>query len=129
VTVSAAPVNLEDIPAEAKSGIIAAIIGGLAMTARLLLSTTPVSPGWVARRVLAAGITSAIAGYALTDYITSPGLRMGAIGAIGYSAPEALDYLMAFLKKRAEKEIGKVETNAKESPAPKVKRKPAKRRC
>jgi len=127
--VSASPVNLEDIPAEAKSGIIAAIIGGLAMTARLLLSTTPVSPGWVARRVLAAGITSAIAGYALTDYISSPGLRMGAIGAIGYSAPEALDFLMAALKKRAEKEIGKVETNAKESPVPKVKRKPAKRRC
>ena len=126
---SASPVNLEDIPAEAKSGIIAAIIGGLAMTARLLLSTTPVSPGWVARRVLAAGITSAIAGYALTDYISSPGLRMGAIGAIGYSAPEALDFLMAALKKRAEKEIGKVETNAKESPVPKVKRKPAKRRC
>lgn len=126
---SASPVNLEDIPPEAKNGIIAAIIGGLAMTARLLLSTTPVSPGWVARRVLAAGITSAIAGYAIADYITSPGLRMGAIGAIGYSAPEALDYLMAFLKKRAEKEIGKVETDAKESPKPKAKRKPAKRGC
>lgn len=121
--------NLEDIPAEAKSGIVAAIIGGLAMTARLLLSTTPVSPGWVARRVLAAGITSAIAGYALGDTITSPGLRMGAIGAIGYSAPEALDYLMAFLKKRAEKEIGKVTPDAKESPKPKAKRKPAKRGC
>jgi len=127
--VSAAPVNLEDIPAEAKSGVIAAIIGGLAMTARLLLSTTPVSPGWVARRVLAAGITSAIAGYALTDYITSPGLRMGAIGAIGYSAPEALDYLMAFLKKRAEKEIGKVTPNEKPPSKPKPKSKPAKRRC
>ena len=129
MTVSAAPVNLEDIPAEAKSGIIAAIIGGLAMTARLLLSTTPVSPGWVARRVLAAGITSAIAGYAIADYIVSPGLRMGAIGAIGYSAPEALDYLMVFLKKRAEKEIGKVETNAKVPTKPKAQRKPAKRRC
>lgn len=129
MTVSAAPVNLEDIPAEAKSGIVAAIIGGLAMTARLLLSTTPVSPGWVARRVLAAGITSAIAGYAIAEHIQSPGLRMGAIGAIGYSAPEALDYLMAFLKKRAEKEMGKVETNAKEPSKPKAKRKPAKRGC
>ena len=122
--------NLEDIPPEAKSGIVAAIIGGLAMTARLLLSTTPVSPGWVARRVLAAGITSAIAGYAISDYIASPGLRMGAIGAIGYSAPEALDYLMAFLKKRAEKEIGKVDSDAKQADTkPKAKRKPAKRGC
>ena len=99
------------------------------MTARLLLSTTPVSPGWVARRVLAAGITAAIAGYALNDYITSPGLRMGAIGAIGYSAPEALDWLMAFLKKRAEKEIGKVTSDEKPTSKPKAKRKPAKRGC
>lgn len=121
--------NLDDLPPEAKSGIVAAIIGGLAMTSRLLLSTTPVSPGWVIRRVLAAGITAAIAGYALNDYITSPGLRMGAIGAIGYASPEALDWLMAWAKKRAEKEIGEVKTNAKESPKPKAKRKPAKRGC
>lgn len=129
MTVSAAPVNIEELPKEVKDGLVAAIIGGLAMTARLLLSTTPVSPGWVLRRVLAAGIASALAGYALTDFITSPGLRMGAIGAIGYASPEALDYLMAWLKKRADKEIGKVETNAKASPAPKAKRKPAKRGC
>jgi len=127
--VSAAPVNLDDLPAEAKSGLVAAIIGGLAMTARLLLSTTPVSPGWVARRVLAAGITAALAGYALNDYITSPGLRMGAIGAIGYASPEALDWLMAWLKKRAEKEVGEVNPNEEESPKPKAKRKPAAKSC
>jgi len=122
-------VNLDDLPAEAKSGLVAAIIGGLAMTARLLLSTTPVSPGWVARRVLAAGITAALAGYALNDYITSPGLRMGAIGAIGYASPEALDWLMAWLKKRAEKEVGEVNPNEEESPKPKAKRKPAAKSC
>ncbi len=126
---SAAPVNIEDIPAEAKSGVIAAIIGGLAMCARLLLSTTPVSPGWVIRRVLAAGITSAFAGFALAEHITSPGLRMGAIGAIGYASPEALDWLMAWLKKRAEKEVGKVTANEKPPSKPKPKAKPAKRRC
>jgi hypothetical protein len=75
------------------------------MTARLLLSTTPVSPGWVIRRVLAAGITSAVAGYAIAEHIQSPGLRMGAIGAIGYCAPEALDYLLKAFKARAEKEV------------------------
>ena len=121
--------NIEDIPAEAKSGVIAAIIGGLAMCARLLLSTTPVSPGWVIRRVLAAGITSAFAGFALAEHITSPGLRMGAIGAIGYASPEALDWLMAWLKKRAEKEVGKVTANEKPPSKPKPKAKPAKRRC
>lgn len=120
---SPAPVNLDEIPPQVKDGLTASIIGGMAMTARLLLSTSPVSPGWVIRRVLAAGITSALAGYALADYIQSPGLRMGAIGAIGYASPEALDWLMAWAKSRAEKEIGKVKPNAKG----KTKAKPAKR--
>jgi hypothetical protein len=99
------PIDPESFPKELKDGVIASVLGGLAMTARLLLSTTPVSPGWVIRRVLAAGITSAVAGYAIAEHIQSPGLRMGAIGAIGYCAPEALDYLLKAFKARAEKEV------------------------
>ena len=99
------PIDPESFPKELKDGVIASILGGLAMTARLLLSTTPVSPGWVIRRVLAAGITSAVAGYAIAEHIQSPGLRMGAIGAVGYCAPEALDYLLKAFKARAEKEV------------------------
>lgn len=118
--------NIDDLPAEARSGIVAAIIGGLAMTTRLLLSTTPVSPGWVARRVAAASITAVIVSYVLQDQIASPGLRTGAIGAISYASPEALDWMMAYLRKRAEKEIGKVDPNAKAATKPKAK--PAKRR-
>jgi len=99
------PIDPESFPKELKDGVVASILGGLAMTARLLLSTTPVSPGWVIRRVLAAGITSAVAGYAIAEHIQSPGLRMGAIGAVGYCAPEALDYLLKAFKARAEKEV------------------------
>jgi hypothetical protein len=106
--VSASPINPEELPPEVKDGVVAAVLGGLAMTARLLLSTTPVSPGWVIRRVLAAGITSCVAGYAIAEHIQSPGLRMGAIGAIGYCAPEALDYLLKAFKARAEKEVGAI---------------------
>jgi hypothetical protein len=106
--VSASPINPEELPPEVKDGVVAAVLGGLAMTARLLLSTTPVSPGWVIRRVLAAGITSCVAGYAIAEHIQSPGLRMGAIGAIGYCAPEALDYLLKAFKARAEKEVGEI---------------------
>jgi hypothetical protein len=106
--VSASPINPEELPSEVKDGVVAAVLGGLAMTARLLLSTTPVSPGWVIRRVLAAGITSCVAGYAIAEHIQSPGLRMGAIGAIGYCAPEALDYLLKAFKARAEKEVGEI---------------------
>ena len=91
---SAAPFNPEDIPKEAKDGLVAAILGGLAMTARLLLSTEPVSLGWVVRRVMAAAITAALVGYAIQEHIQSPGLRMGVVGAAGYAAPECLDYLL-----------------------------------
>jgi hypothetical protein len=100
--------NPEEIPHEVKDGIVASVLGGLAMTARLLLSTEPVSPGWVVRRVLAAAITAAIVGYAIQDHIQSPGLRMGAVGAAGYAAPECLDYLMKYIKARGDKEVGAV---------------------
>lgn len=100
--------NPEEIPHEVKDGIVASVLGGLAMTARLLLSTEPVSPGWVIRRVLAAAITAAIVGYAIQDHIQSPGLRMGAVGAAGYAAPECLDYLMKYIKARGDKEVGAV---------------------
>ena len=102
------PIDPESLPKELKDGVVASVLGGLAMTARLLMSTTPVSPGWVIRRVLAAGITSCLAGYAIAEHIQSPGLRMGAIGAIGYCAPEALDYLLKAFKARAEKEVGAI---------------------
>jgi len=74
---SAAPFNPEDIPKEAKDGLVAATLGGLAMVARLLLSTEPVTLGWVVRRVMAAAITAALVGYSIQEHIASPGLRMG----------------------------------------------------
>ena len=100
--------NPEEIPHEVKDGLVASVLGGLAMTARLLLSTEPVTLGWVIRRVLAAAITAAIVGYAIQDHIQSPGLRMGAVGAAGYAAPECLDYLMKYIKARGDKEVGAI---------------------
>jgi hypothetical protein len=124
---SASPVNPDDIPHELKDGIVASILGGLAMTARLLLSTEPVSLGWVVRRVFAAAITAALVGYAIQEHIQSPGLRMGVVGAAGYAAPECLDYLMRWVKARGEQEVSAVErklkTNAKAKPQARRKRK------
>ena len=102
------PIDPESFPKELKDGVIASILGGLAMTARLLLSTEPVSLGWVVRRVLAAAITAALVGYAITDHIESPGLKMAVVGAAGYAAPECLDYLMRYIKARGEKEVAAV---------------------
>jgi hypothetical protein len=102
------PIDPDSFTRELKDGVIASILGGLAMTARLLLSTEPVSLGWVVRRVVAAAITAALVGYAITDHIESPGLRMGVVGATGYAAPECLDFLMRWIKERGEKEVSAV---------------------
>jgi hypothetical protein len=125
--VSASPIDPESIPKELKDGVVASVLGGLAMTARLLLSTEPVSFGWVVRRVLAAAITAALVGYGIQEHISSPGLRMGVVGAAGYAAPECLDYLMRYIKARGEKEVaavaGKPKSNGKAKAKPASKRK------
>ena len=100
--------NPEEIPHEVKDGLVASVLGGLAMTARLLLSTEPVTVGWVLRRVMAAAITAALVGYAIQEHIQSPGLRMGVVGACGYCAPEALDFLLKYVKARGQTELKKV---------------------
>lgn len=116
---SAAPISPDDIPREVKDGVVAGVLGGLAMVARLLLSTEPVSPGWVVRRVLAAAITAALVGYAIQEHIQSPGLRMGVVGASGYAAPECLDYLMKYIKAKGQAEVAKVTktANGKKKPS------------
>ena len=112
------PIDPESFPKELKDGVIASILGGLAMTARLLLSTEPVSLGWVVRRVLAAAITAALVGYAITDHIESPGLKMGVVGATGYAAPECLDYLMRYIKSKGDAEVGLAKKPHGKSKAP-----------
>ena len=98
-----------------KDGIIASILGGLAMTARLLMSEEPVTPGWVLRRLLAASITAVLVGYGVKDYIQSESLRLCVIGGCGYCAPEITDYLIKYVKARGENELKKVKskTNGK----------------
>jgi hypothetical protein len=98
----------EDINGLVKDGLIASILGGLAMTARLLMSEEPVTVGWVLRRLLAASITAVLVGYGVKDYISSESLRLGVIGGCGYCAPEITDYLIKYVKARGEQEVKKV---------------------
>ena len=112
------PIDPESFPKELKDGVIASILGGLAMTARLLLSTEPVSVGWVVRRVLAAAITAALVGYGIQDHIESPGLKMAVVGAAGYAAPECLDYLMRYIKSKGDAEVGPAKKPHGKSKAP-----------
>ena len=115
------PIDNDSTQSLVKDGLVASILGGLAMTARLLLSTEPVSPGWVLRRITAAAITAALVGYGIADHISSPGLRMAVVGAAGYAAPEVMDYVLKYIKARGEAEVAKVTkklpTNGKKKPS------------
>jgi len=91
-----------------KDGLIASILGGLAMTARLLMSEEPVTIGWVLRRLAAASITAVLVGYGVKDYIASESLRLCVIGGCGYCAPEITDYLIKYVKARGQKEVNNV---------------------
>lgn len=107
------PFDQGDMTQMIKDGIVASVLGGLAMCARLLLSTEPVSFGWVVRRVSAASITAALVGYGIQDHITSPGLKMACLGASGYAAPETLDFVLRWMKSRGEKELGKTKPDGR----------------
>ena len=101
-----------------KDGVIASILGGMAMTARILLSTEPVTFGFVLRRFLAAGITAAIVGLATKDHFSSTGLWLATVGGAGYAAPEVADYFLRYLKAKGEQKLkevkgGKVKTKKK----------------
>lgn len=99
------------------------MVGVFSMAARLMLSEEKHTWGWVARRVLVASLVACMAGYALTEYISSPGLRMGAIGALSYASPEVLDALLRAVKDRANREADRIAGNPKPKPNGKAKRK------
>ena len=75
------------------------------MTARILLSTEPVTFGFVLRRFLAAAITAALVGLGTKDYFTSTGLWLATVGGAGYAAPEVADYFLRYVKAKGEQQI------------------------
>lgn len=94
----------------------------------MLLSTEPVSWGFVARRFFAASITAMLVGLATKDYFTSTNLWLAISGGSGYAAPEVADYFLRYVKAKGEaklKEVtgGKLPQNKKQTkPKPKRKR-------
>jgi hypothetical protein len=113
-----ASTDMANITPYVKDGVIASILGGMAMTARILLSTEPVTFGFVLRRFLAAGITAAIVGLATKDHFSSTGLWLACVGGSGYAAPEVADYFLRYVKARGEQKLkevkgGKVKTKKK----------------
>jgi len=99
------------IPTEVKDGIIASILGGLAMTARMLLSTDPVTFGYVVRRFFAASITAMLVGLGTKDHFSSTGLWLAVSGGSGYCAPEVADYFLRWVKAKGEAKVREAQGN------------------
>jgi len=116
-----APIDPNGFPPEVKDGLLGGILGGLAMTARMLLSTEPVSLGFVVRRFFAASITAALVGLGTKDHFHSTGLWLAVSGGAGYAAPEVTDYLIRWVKAKGESEIKKVTGKSKSNAKPKTK--------
>jgi hypothetical protein len=102
------PIDGSGIPPEVKDGVIASVLGGLAMTARILLSTEPVSFGFVVRRFFAASITAMLVGLGTKDHFSSTGLWLAVSGGSGYAAPEVTDYLLRYVKAKGEAKLAEV---------------------
>lgn len=94
------PIDSDQATPLIRDGLIAFIIGGIAAIGRLLMSTTPASAGWVIRRVLSAGIVAIGVGFAMQDWISTPGVRLACIGACSYAAPEILDTIIHYFRKK-----------------------------
>lgn len=105
--------NSEDYSSLMKDGIIAAALGAAGMVSRILLSPERLTFGWMVRRLLASGLVSIFAGFALQDHISSLSLRYACIGLCGAAAPELLDAGIAWAKSRANAEVKKVKPNGK----------------
>lgn len=106
---------ISDVGPYVKDGIIASILGGLAMTARILLSTEPVTFGFVLRRFLAAAITAALVGLGTKDHFTSTGLWLACVGGAGYAAPEVADYFLRYVKAKGEQKLKEVSGGKKKA--------------
>jgi hypothetical protein len=77
------------------------------------MSESPVTFGYIVRRMAAAGITSVLVGFAVQDYIHSEGLRFAAVGMAGYAAPEILDYALRYIKAKGEAKLSEVKASRK----------------
>ena len=97
-----------DVSPYIKDTIIASILGGFAMTARILLSHERVTFGYALRRFLAAAITAAMVGLATKEHFTSTGLWLACVGGAGYAAPEVADYFLRYVKAKGEQKLKEV---------------------
>jgi hypothetical protein len=88
-------------------------LGAAAMLARILLSESPVTFGYIVRRMAAAGITGCLVGFVSQDYIHTEGLRYAAVSVAAYAAPEVWDYALRYIKAKGEAKLSEVKASRK----------------
>jgi hypothetical protein len=116
---------------EVRQGIIAAILGLLGMSTRVMLMEEKVGVVWVLKRLAAASVVAWASGAVLESYITNAKLLYAVVGVCGYLAPEvaqaAEDFVKAKLKAKvdeAQRAAGiKPKSNGKRTTKPKRGRK------
>jgi hypothetical protein len=119
------------ISPEVRQGVIAAILGILGMSTRVMLMDEKVGFVWVLKRLVAASVVAWASGAVLESYITNAKLLYAVVGVCGYLAPEvaqaAEDFVKAKLKAKvneAQRAAGiKPKSNGKRTSKPKRGRK------
>lgn len=102
---SASPIDPESLPPELKDGIIASVLGGLGMAARLLLEEREMTIGWVIRQTCAASLVALFAGFFLQEHVQSIALRYSLLGLIGWSAPQVAEKAASWLRSRMDSQV------------------------
>jgi hypothetical protein len=102
------PSNPDDYQAIVKDSLIASVLGGGGMVARMLLSTEPLTFGWIVRRLVAASIIGVFAGFALQEHVSSLVMRFACIGLAGAAANEIMEGAIKWVNSKINKEVQSV---------------------
>lgn len=78
------------------------------MVARMLLSTEPLTFGWIVRRLVAASIIGVFAGFALQEHVSSLVMRFACIGLAGAAANEIMEGAIKWVNSKINKEVQSV---------------------
>jgi len=84
---------------------VSGALGLLAAIARHLLATERHAWGCLVRRLVVASFTASLVGLGVADLIDSEGLRFASAGAAAFAAPEVLDSLLAYIRKKGQKAV------------------------
>lgn len=93
---------MSDEPNMVKDIAISAGLGGLGISARHMVEMKRRTWTELSLRTGAAMITAVFAGFAAESMLDSESMRYAAVGAVSYTAPEILGFLIKLVNKKGE---------------------------